>query len=405
LTNRLTALLKTGAAGVLLLAGSACSPANGAGEPVAAAAQSLASARTRVPTADLLPSTTPSRVPDTTSTRPPTRTHTATPTPTATPTLTSTPTHTPTPSLTDLILVTNTPRASATSTVTATSTASATATATVVLLPSFTPTPGGPTWTPPPADPASQIADHYYLSRPVADGLANWVARTYPYGSTSGGRLQVHHGVDIVNPTGTEVLAAAAGTVIYAGDDLSVLFGPINNYYGNLVVIQHPFTDADGSPVFTLYGHLANVFVQTGQTVNEGDSIGEIGGTGVALGPHLHFEVRVGDAYSFDATRNPDLWIRPYFEYGTLVGRIVDMTGALLYDATIMVDDGETLRYAFSYADTSVNGDTVFGENYTLGDLPKGYYTVTVSENGRIRFREVIYVYPNRSTWLTIQLQ
>lgn len=276
--------------------------------------------------------------------------------------------------------------------------------------PTYTPDRGGtpaPTRTPPPPDPARQVADHYYLSRPMPDRAVDYIARTYPYGNTAGGRLQVHKGVDIVNPSGVEVLAAADGVVVFAGDDLGTLFGPVNNYYGNLVVVQHPFTDASGLPVFTLYGHLARVDVVAGQVVVEGDWIGTVGGTGVAQGPHLHLEVRVGNPNDFGATRNPDLWIRPYGTFGTLAGRITDAAGNLLYDATIIITADETTstRYAFSYADDTVNGDTIFNENYTMGDLPAGYYTVTVSDNGNIRFRESVYVYPNRTTWLNIPLE
>ena len=61
------------------------------------------------------------------------------------------------------------------------------------------------------ADPAVQIADHYHFRRPISDSGVNYVARTYPYGGTSGGSLQVHHGVDMENPRGTPILAAAAG--------------------------------------------------------------------------------------------------------------------------------------------------------------------------------------------------
>jgi murein DD-endopeptidase MepM/ murein hydrolase activator NlpD len=265
--------------------------------------------------------------------------------------------------------------------------------------------PLSPTWTPPPRNPAVEVADHYWMGRPASDDVANWAARTYPYGSTAGGRFQVHHGIDIVNPRGTRVLAVAAGTVVYAGDDLATLFGPINNYYGNLVVIQHTFTTPDGQSVYSLYGHMDRITVGVGQAVSEGEAIGNVGATGVALGPHLHFEVRIGDPYSFAATRNPDLWIRPYFNYGTLAGRVTDSAGRLLYDVTLMIEaPGMTTRYAFSYAGTTVNPDSVFGENFTLGDLPAGYYTVTVSENGRIRFRETIYLYPNRTTWLEVRL-
>jgi murein DD-endopeptidase MepM/ murein hydrolase activator NlpD len=261
-----------------------------------------------------------------------------------------------------------------------------------------------PTWTPPADDTAAQIADHYRLSRPIADGGVNYVARTYPYGSTAGG-LQVHLGVDMENPSGTPILAAGDGVVFYAGGDNATQFGPELVYYGNLVVIQHSFTSSDGQAVFSLYGHMQRVEVQTGQTVQRGDPIGVVGGTGVAFGPHLHFEVRLGDAYNIRSVRNPELWIFPYRGYGTLVGRVTDANGTLLYNVPLQVKSTDITRYTFSYSDSAVNPDSVFNENVVLGDLPANYYEVSVNENGRVRFRKIIYIYPNRSTWLDIQLK
>jgi murein DD-endopeptidase MepM/ murein hydrolase activator NlpD len=305
-------------------------------------------------------------------------------TPTLTPTLTLTPTITYTPSVTP----TRTPIASPTRTDPASD-------------PNATPV---PTWTPPPLDGAPVLADHYHLRRPIGDGSANWVARTYPYGSTAGRRLQTHLGVDMENPRGTPILAAGDGVVLYAGDDSAKLIGPKNTYYGNLVLIQHTIKTVDGQPVFTLYGHMQRVDVAAGQMVKTGDMLGMVGDSGVALGPHLHFEVRVGDAYNWRATRNPELWIYPYQGYGTLAGRVTDAAGTLLYDVTLQVTSTDISRYAFSYADDTVNPDSQFNENFVLGDLPANYYTVTVSEGGRVRFREMVYIFPNRTTWIDVRL-
>ncbi len=357
------------------------------------AKRAVAQAATTVPTANPLPSRT--------STIPPT--NTLAPTHTPIPTDTPAPTDTPSPTL--LVFATNTPLITDTAVVTMAPT-----------VPSFnSPTPGSdvdangtplPTWTPPPPDPAVQIADHYHFQRPISDGNVNYADRTYPYGGTSGGKLQVHHGVDLVNPQGTSILAAGDGVVYYAGDDLTQVFGASTNYYGNLVVIQHNFNSPEGQPVFTLYGHMSSIDVQTGQAVKAGDVIGKVGATGVAFGPHLHFEVRIGDPHNFGATRNPDLWIYPYRRYGTLAGRVTDASGNLLYEATVQVRavDSQHLRYAFTYADNSVNGDDTFHENFTLGDLPTNYYEVTVGDGGRVRFRKIIYVYPDRTTWINIVL-
>jgi murein DD-endopeptidase MepM/ murein hydrolase activator NlpD len=261
-----------------------------------------------------------------------------------------------------------------------------------------------PTWTPPPLDPARQIADHYFMGRPIADGGTNWIDRTYPYGGTAGGRFESHLGVEFVNPGGTPILAVEAGTVIYAGEDSAVQFGPYPNYYGNLVVIQHAFTTPDGQPVFSLYGHMDRFEVSTGQAVTRGQHVGSVGATGIAMGAHLHFEVRVGDPYSYTNTRNPELWIRPFPTYGTLAGRTLDAAGNRLYQVSIQVKSARITRYAFSYADDRVNPDAVFGEHFTLGDLPADYYEISVTADGRVRYREVAYIYPNRTTWVDIQL-
>lgn len=263
----------------------------------------------------------------------------------------------------------------------------------------------GPTHTPPPAGQVATLADHYYMARPLSDNAVNYSARTYPYGNTAGGRLQVHLGQDMENPTGTPVLAVADGVVVFAGDDLTTLVGPYNNYYGNAVIIEHPFRDASGEAVFSLYGHLSRVASTAGQAVKRGDIIGYVGAAGIAQGPHLHFEVRTGNAFDYRATRNPDLWVFPYFGFGTVAGRVTDVAGNLLNDVTItLVNEMGTNYYAFSYADGTVNADSAFAENWTRGDLPEGYYTVRVSENGRVRFSQEIYVFPSKTTWVDVVL-
>ncbi|MEM6527614.1 MAG: peptidoglycan DD-metalloendopeptidase family protein [Chloroflexota bacterium] len=345
-------------------------------------------------------------------------------TPSDTPTATFTPTETLTPTPTSTLTPTATPTDTLTPTITPSPTSTLTPTVTPTLTPSDTPTPiptatptgvsddpnatPPPSWTPQPDNPAVFLDDHYRLNRPIAASGRNFVDRVYPYGSTAGGRYRVHHGVEFQNPNGTPVLAAADGTVYYAGSDFERVFGPQPNYYGNLVVIQHGFRTPQGETVFTLYGHLSRVEVETGDAVAAGDQIGAVGAEGVAIGAHLHFEVRAGDGDSFDATRNPDLWIFPFGGFGTLAGTVTDAGGNPLRDVTIQVDPAngqdELSRFAYSYAGDSVNSDPDFGENYTLGDLPANYYDVTVRADGRRLFQQVVYVYPNRTTRLDIQL-
>jgi murein DD-endopeptidase MepM/ murein hydrolase activator NlpD len=140
----------------------------------------------------------------------------------------------------------------------------------------------------------------------------------YSYGSTRRGTLRPHHGVEFYVPTGTDVIAAADGTVRVAGNDAVFNYGPANNFYGNLVIIEH---DArwDNQPVYTLYAHLSEILVSEGQRVLVQQLIGKSGATGVADGPHLHFEVRVGEN-SYAQTRNPLLWLYPFPDRGVAAG-------------------------------------------------------------------------------------
>lgn len=87
-----------------------------------------------------------------------------------------------------------------------------------------------------------------------------------------------HSGLDIAAPTGTPIAAAAAGEVLYAG----TMRG-----YGQVVILDH------GGDLTTVYGHMSKILCAENQKVSKGSIIGHVGMTGIATGPHLHFEVRV----------------------------------------------------------------------------------------------------------------
>lgn len=91
------------------------------------------------------------------------------------------------------------------------------------------------------------------------------------------GGSRMHTGVDIGAGYGAPIHAAAGGVVIFSG---------YQRGYGNTVIIDH------GGGVTTLYGHCSRCGVSEGQTVRQGEVIGNVGSTGLSTGPHLHFEVR-----------------------------------------------------------------------------------------------------------------
>lgn len=132
--------------------------------------------------------------------------------------------------------------------------------------------------------PAPKIATRPATSKlrgaggPSFDGY--YAAPLAGYRKTQG--LHGYNGVDLVafQGRGAPVTAAADGTVIIARQ------GGYNGGYGSYVVIQH----ANGTQ--TLYGHLQNVFVSTGQVVTQGQLVGTMGNSGRSSGPHLHFEIR-----------------------------------------------------------------------------------------------------------------
>lgn len=91
-----------------------------------------------------------------------------------------------------------------------------------------------------------------------------------------------YNGVDLGAPSGTPIMASAAGEVIVAKD------GGYNGGYGSYVVIQH------GNGSQTLYAHMSKVSASVGSFVEQGQVIGYVGSTGRSTGAHLHFEIRNG---------------------------------------------------------------------------------------------------------------
>lgn len=100
---------------------------------------------------------------------------------------------------------------------------------------------------------------------------------TSPYGLRFlGWRPDIHEGVDISAPEGTDVLAMSEGRVSYAGSMAG---------YGNVVFVRH------NTGIVSVYAHLSSIAVRADQLVDHRQVIGRVGRSGDATGPHLHFEV------------------------------------------------------------------------------------------------------------------
>ena len=136
-----------------------------------------------------------------------------------------------------------------------------------------------------------------------------------------------------------------------------------NDPYGIAVAIKHDFGH-QGRSLYTIYGHMDQTYVYRGQRVEGGDEIGIVGETGKVSGPHLHFEVRVGDNL-FSASRNPELWISPPQGQGVLVGQVLEPDGDKLMRAPVKLRslEGKGNYDVITYAGGSVNSDEYYHEN------------------------------------------
>lgn len=114
------------------------------------------------------------------------------------------------------------------------------------------------------------------------DGVMCWpcsgtISCEYGYRYCPFHGYELHSGIDIAVPTGTNIKAAASGTVMQAY---------YNSSYGNMILINH------GGGIYTLYAHNSSLLVSAGTKVSKGQVIAKSGSTGNSTGPHCHFEVR-----------------------------------------------------------------------------------------------------------------
>ncbi len=245
--------------------------------------------------------------------------------------------------------------------------------------------------------------DHFYFSRPIAADEINWPLADYRYGGIFPGKDDiVHTGIDIGASKGTPIMAAAAGTVVWADWGLFSGAPNENDPYGKAVAIRHDF-GWNGKRLYTIYAHMDRIDAAAGQVVQAGDQIGLVGETGNTTGPHLHFEVRV-KSNSFYSTLNPELWLAPPQGWGVLVGALKNTNGSILTAQEVLVTSKETGRkwIVRSYGPKVANPDPYYQENLVLSDLPAGEYEVLINYLEK-NYRHTVSIQPGAITYFTFR--
>ncbi len=241
--------------------------------------------------------------------------------------------------------------------------------------------------------------DHFYFVWPIAATYPSDPVWDYRYGGIYFGPDIIHSGIDLPAPRDTDVMAAGPGTVVWAGYGLySGVKDKPDDPYGLAVSIRHDFGYQD-QPLFTIYAHLSEVDVIVGQWLDTGDVLGNVGETGVTTGPHLHFEVRIGEN-DFWQTRNPELWLAPPQGYGVLAGRVMSTYGTILDSYMVFIKSLETgkLLDVKTYAPLTIHNDEYYQENVVVGGLPAGLYELNIPY-GALNRLVTIEILPGQVTY------
>jgi len=232
------------------------------------------------------------------------------------------------------------------------------------------------------------VSQQFRLKRPIRDKYQ--VNGSYLYGEPNIRDPNLGHtGID---------MSIAYDSVFSASDGIVeiIAYAPGAGGYepnggGNYIFVRSKW---NGKNIWCIYMHLSKTdFKREGDSVKAGELIAISGNTGYSTGPHLHFEIRenIMSVGNYQNRRNPELWIS-INGMGAIYGRVPNAPNAARVD--IFPDPkprppyttyGYSLTYTF---DGKIGSDDIYKENYAVGDVKPGTYTIT-SING---YRRVITV-------------
>lgn len=222
-------------------------------------------------------------------------------------------------------------------------------------------------------------AQTFRLTRPAPDNIE--VNGSYLYGEPRFGNSSLAHtGNDIAIVYDT-VRAAANGTVTFVGYNPSDTVGGYEPAgCGNYIYI---LTTWNSKNVYLLHCHLKKPLVTQGDVVAAGQPVAISGTTGNSTGPHLHFEIRIGTT-SFSAQRsrrNSELWFA-ISGMGAICGKVPGASNSTRVNISPdpkprppYTTYGYSLTYNFN--DPAIGSDDIYKENYAIGDVKPGTYTIT----------------------------
>ena len=218
---------------------------------------------------------------------------------------------------------------------------------------------------------------HQWMLRPVGPDDQNLKDQTYLYGSTMGGNFRQHQGNEYNAPEGTPLLAVDNGVIVFVDREIGHSVLKCGRREGEFFVYAH-------------YHHQHEIKRQVGDRVTRGDIVGTIGKKGNVTNEHLHFEVSLSTADDSNVkshTRNSELWIEPLPGTGTISGLLCDsdgnaVGGARVYGVTKPFPTESPFSFAETYQD-SVHSDEAYNENFVIGDVPAGEYTLTCEHGGK----------------------